>query len=112
MPICLLRTSLPKTGLPKAFEKNLLIKIAEMLGKPVEKMNVIVESDMVFCRGGTTEPAAFLEIRAIDVLTPASTPDYTTVMLDYLSKNLSLPAERISLQYVPLDKAFMGTGLK
>ncbi|CAI9740985.1 Hypothetical predicted protein [Octopus vulgaris] len=110
MPICLLRTSLPRTGIPKAFEKHLSHKIAELLGKPIEKMSVIVHSDLAFCRAGSYDPAAFLEIRAIDVITASTTPKYTRVMVDYLSHNLSLPKERVYLQYVPLDKTHIGSG--
>jgi phenylpyruvate tautomerase len=78
--------------------------IAEKLSKPDEYVMVRLEPAARMVFAGTSEPAAFVELRAID-LPIDQTGELTRVLCDFIQSELKIPANRvfINLADVPAN---------
>lgn len=84
--------------------------VAEMLGKPESYVMVIFEDarDMVFA--GTSAPTAFLELKSLG-LPEGRTAQYSRALCDLLADALSIPAERIYIEFAsPTNRMFGWNG--
>ena len=72
--------------------------VAEMLGKPESYVMVILEDgrDMLFA--GTRAPAAYLELKSLD-LAETKTAAYSRTLCDLLATALGIPAERVYIEF-------------
>ncbi|XP_046339041.2 D-dopachrome decarboxylase-B-like [Haliotis rufescens] len=102
MPLCLLYTNLKDTEVPGDLEVTLAETIAKALGKPMQKMNVTIQSGLRMYRLESTAPTCFLQIHSIDVFDKERNPTYTQPIIDVLKNALNIDGNRIVIQYLPI----------
>ncbi|BFZ04615.1 hypothetical protein BsWGS_07654 [Bradybaena similaris] len=108
MPLCYLHTNLKESALKSGIEQRIAKTIAEILGKPFEKMVVIVIPGVRLLREGTTDPACTLNIHSIDVFDAKRNATYTPAVKKLLTSELELPEERCVIVYHDLNINFLG----
>uniref|UniRef100_A0A0B6ZX45 D-dopachrome decarboxylase n=1 Tax=Arion vulgaris TaxID=1028688 RepID=A0A0B6ZX45_9EUPU len=108
MPLCFLHTNLKESALEDGIELRIARTIGQILGKPLEKMNIIIVPGVRLLRFGTTEPACILNIHSIAVFDADRNPTYTPALKTMLKDELNLPEERCSIVYHDLDSNFLG----
>jgi phenylpyruvate tautomerase len=72
--------------------------VAKMLGKPESYVMVILEDGRDMRFAGTPDPAAYLELKSLG-LPEAKAADYSRTLCDLLGAALSIPAERIYIEF-------------
>jgi len=82
----------------KALMKNITALLMKELEKPEKFIMVALEpvTDMLF--SGSTDPAAFVELKSIG-LPPEKTSGLSAAICTLLNKKLSLPADRIYIEF-------------
>lgn len=108
MPICYLYTNKKESELKDGIEERLAKVVADVLGKPLERMIIIVVPATRLFRFGTTEPACTLNISAVNVFDAQRNPTYSPVIKKFLKDELDLPEERCVIVYHDLDVNFIG----
>ncbi|XP_029427463.1 D-dopachrome decarboxylase [Rhinatrema bivittatum] len=104
MPFLDLETNLPSQQIPEGFAKKLCKAAASILGKPEERVNVTVKSDLTMVIGGSTEPCAQLLVSSIGVVgTAEQNKGHSARFFELLSPELNLGYDRIVIRYYPLE---------
>ncbi|GFR99590.1 macrophage migration inhibitory factor 2 [Elysia marginata] len=94
MPLCQLFTSRRDSELKEGIELRLAQVVAETLGKPLERVTVVILANQRFLRMGTLEPASLLSITSVGAFDEKRNPTYTPALKHVLQIELDLPAER------------------
>jgi phenylpyruvate tautomerase len=81
--------------------------VAEMLGKPESYVMVIVEDgrDLIFA--GTPAPAAYLELKSLN-LPEIKTAHYSRTLCDLLADTLGIAPERVYIEFAAPDRHLFG----
>ncbi|CAG5133186.1 unnamed protein product [Candidula unifasciata] len=108
MPLVYLFTNLKESALKEGIEDRIAQTIAETLGKPLEKMSVIIVPGTRLLRLRTTEPACTLHIHAINVFDAERNPRYGPSIKKLLKDELGLEEERCAIIYHDLIFEFIG----
>lgn len=69
--------------------------VAELLGKPESYVMVVVEPQVAMMMGGSTDTAAFCEVRSIGEISGQQAAALSARLSDLLGQHASIPAERI-----------------
>jgi phenylpyruvate tautomerase len=93
-------------------EKQQFIKrfsgaVAGMLGKPENYVMVALDAEKPLVFGGTGEPAAYVSLGSIG-LSSASCPDLSAGICKLLESELSIPPNRIYIDFRDLDGKMFG----
>ncbi|KAH9525500.1 hypothetical protein Btru_001562 [Bulinus truncatus] len=108
MPLCYLYTNKKESELKEGIESRIADVVAEVLGKPLERMVITVVPGVRMFRQGTTEPACILNISAVEVFDAQRNPTYSVPIKKLLQDELELSGERCVIVYSDLDKNFIG----
>ncbi|XP_064024202.1 D-dopachrome decarboxylase-like [Pogoniulus pusillus] len=104
MPFLELETNLPAERLPPGLALELCAAAADILGKPVERMNVTVRSGLPMALLGSAEPCAQLLVSSIGVVDSAEqNRRHSARFFDVLTAKLGLSAERILIRFYLLE---------
>uniref|UniRef100_A0A8D0GEW2 D-dopachrome decarboxylase n=1 Tax=Sphenodon punctatus TaxID=8508 RepID=A0A8D0GEW2_SPHPU len=94
----------PASQLPQGLGKRLCAAAATILGKPKERVNVLVKSDLPMVVAGSVAPCAQLIVSTIAVVgTAEQNKGHSAKFFDFLTKELSLSADRIAVRFYPLE---------
>jgi len=108
MPMLKIQTnvSVPQ-GKRDSLLKNFSRTIAQQLGKPEQYMMVSLEAERPMVFAGTSEPAAFLELRAIG-LPAGKTGLLATLLCDLAKAELNVPKERTYINFTDVPPNLWG----
>jgi phenylpyruvate tautomerase PptA (4-oxalocrotonate tautomerase family) len=81
--------------------------VAKLLGKPESYVMVILEDGRDLMFAGTTEPAAYLELKSLG-LPEDRTADYSRVLCDLLAERLAIPAGRVYIEFAAPPRHLFG----
>ncbi|XP_076363136.1 MIF-like protein mif-2 [Tachypleus tridentatus] len=93
MPLCRFETNI--SNVPKDFHILLSNLVADILGKPLEKVSVAVYPGLQMCRGGTDDPTCQLFIWSIGVFGVEQNPKYAGPLYELIKEKLGIPDDRI-----------------
>ena len=85
MPLINLRTSLPDVDNPSQLLGELSSMLAIQTGKPEDYVMTLLETGVPMTFAGSTEPAAFVEVKSIGALKPpAMTAAFSELILSLI----------------------------
>ncbi|BFZ18519.1 hypothetical protein BsWGS_21558 [Bradybaena similaris] len=108
MPLVYLHTNLKDSALKEGIELRIAQTVAEVLGKPLDRMSVIIVQGVRMLRAEEAEPACTLHIHAVKVFDKERNPKYGPTIKQLLKDELGLEAERCGIIYHDLDFDFIG----
>ncbi|XP_017348652.1 D-dopachrome decarboxylase [Ictalurus punctatus] len=104
MPFIDLETSLPASTFSEDFLKKLCSTTAAVLGKPEDRMNVVVKPDLPMLIAGSCSPAVSLLVSAISVTDTADkNKEHSAKLFQFLTQELGLSQDRIVIRFYPLE---------
>ncbi|XP_002722605.1 D-dopachrome decarboxylase isoform X3 [Oryctolagus cuniculus] len=104
MPFVELNTNLSTDRVPTGLEKRLGAATAAILSKPEDRVSVTVRPGLTMVRGGSTEPCAQLCVSSIGVVgTAEQNRGHSARFFEFLTKELALGQDRISIHFYPLE---------
>ncbi|KAK3782953.1 hypothetical protein RRG08_065864 [Elysia crispata] len=107
MPMCQLFTSRRECDLKDGIELRFAQVIAKTLGKPLERVTIVIHTNHHFLRAGTLEPAALLSVTSAGVFDEKRNPTYTPDLKNAMQTELDLPAERCQIMYNDFNIKFV-----
>ncbi|XP_034542704.1 D-dopachrome decarboxylase [Notolabrus celidotus] len=109
MPFLELRSNLPVASFSDDFVKKLSACAAASLGKPAERMNVVVQPGSPMLIAGSTSPCVMLSVSAISVTDTADkNKEHSAKIFEFLTKELSLTEDRIVIVFHALQPHQVG----
>jgi phenylpyruvate tautomerase len=81
--------------------------LADLLGKPESYVMVILEDGRDLLFAGTTDPAAYLELKSLG-LPELKTAFYSRALCDFLTDELGIPAARIYIEFAAPARHLFG----
>lgn len=81
--------------------------LAEMMGKPEHVIMVTVKPGKPYVFGGTDDPTAFVQIKAVGLKKDKCT-DYSKQVCDFLEAEINVPADRVFIEYIDIDPTIFG----
>ena len=81
--------------------------VAKLLGKPESYVMVILESGRDLLFGGTVDPAAYLELKSLN-LPEARTPEFSRALCTLLADTLAIPPERVYIEFAAPPRHLFG----
>ncbi len=79
--------------------KQLSEQLAVQLSKPEAYVMTSLESGMAMTFGGTVDPACYIEIKSIGLLTPEQTKAMTLVFCTVIEQMLGVPRSRTYIEF-------------
>ncbi|KAL3966430.1 D-dopachrome decarboxylase [Sarotherodon galilaeus] len=97
MPFIELQSNLPAGQFSEAFLKRLCSSTAAALGKPEDRMNVVVTPGLPMLIAGSTSPCVILSVSAIGVTdTAEKNKEHSAKIFEFLTKELDLNQDSMS----------------
>ena len=79
--------------------KQLSEKLAEQLNKPEAYVMTILDSEVAMTFGGTLDPACYIEIKSIGILTSEQTKAMTLIFCECVEQTLDVPRSRTFIEF-------------
>ncbi|KAM6893653.1 D-dopachrome decarboxylase-A-like [Xenentodon cancila] len=109
MPFIDLQTNLAAGSFSEDFVKRLCSCAAATLGKPEERMNVVVKPGLPMLIAGSCAPCVMLSVSAISVTDTADkNKEHSAKIFDFLTRELGLTEDRIVIQFHALQPHQVG----
>ncbi|TDH16623.1 hypothetical protein EPR50_G00022090 [Perca flavescens] len=109
MPFIELQSNLPASSFSEDFLKMLCSCAATALGKPVERMNVVVKPGLPMLIAGSCSPCVMLSVSAIGVTDTADkNKEHSAKIFEFLTGELGLAEERIVIVFHALQPHQVG----
>ncbi|XP_019939326.1 D-dopachrome decarboxylase [Paralichthys olivaceus] len=109
MPFVELQTNLPVSSFPEDFTMKLCSSTAAALGKPLDRMNVVVNPGLPMLMAGSCSPCLILSVSAIGVTDSAEkNKEHSAKIFEFLTKELGLTEDRIVIQFHALQPHQVG----
>ncbi|XP_034465867.1 D-dopachrome decarboxylase [Hippoglossus hippoglossus] len=109
MPFIELQTNLPVSSFPEAFMMKLCSNTAAALGKPEDRMNVVVKPGLPMLMAGSCSPCLMLSVSAIGVTDSAEkNKEHSAKIFEFLTRELGLTDDRIVIQFHALQPHQVG----
>ncbi|KAA0719912.1 D-dopachrome decarboxylase [Triplophysa tibetana] len=104
MPFIDLETNLPASKFPEDFLKRLCTTTALALGKPEDRINLVVKADLPMLIACSCSPCVMLSVSAIGVTDTADkNKEHSAKIFQFLTKELELSEDRIVIRFHPLE---------
>ena len=81
--------------------------VAQQLGKPESYMMVTLETEQPILFAGTSEPAVFMDLKAIG-LPAGKTTQLSALLCDLAKTDLGVPADRVYLNFTDVPPNLWG----
>ena len=108
MPLVSVMTSAPSDDTRKEeILQDISRCTSEATGKPETYIMVCLESRQA-CMAGTTDPAAFVDIRAIGGLNKTVNADLSERLCNLLEEKLSVPTDRVYITFTDVAATHWG----
>ncbi|XP_059191208.1 D-dopachrome decarboxylase [Centropristis striata] len=109
MPFIELKSNLAAASFSEDFVKKLCSCTAAALGKPEERMNVVVNPGLPMLMAGSSSPCVMLSVSAIGVTdTAVKNKEHSAKIFEFLTRELSLTEDRIVIQFHALEPHQVG----
>ncbi|XP_051242157.1 D-dopachrome decarboxylase [Dicentrarchus labrax] len=109
MPFIDFQTNLPAGSFSEDFVKKLSSCVAAALGKPEDRMNVVVKAGLLMMIAGSCSPCVMLSVSAIGVTDTADkNKEHSAKIFEFLTTELRLPEDRIVIQFHALQPHQVG----
>ncbi|KAK2815537.1 hypothetical protein Q5P01_026004 [Channa striata] len=109
MPFVELQSNLAASCFSEDFVKRLSSCAAAALGKPPERMNVVVKPGLPMMISGSCSPCVMLSVSAIGVTDTADkNKEHSAKIFDFLTRELSLTEDRIVILFHALEPHQVG----
>ena len=106
MPVLKVQTNVEITE-KEAFMQEATTLLSEVLGKPTGYIMVIPEGESDLMFGGSTEPAAFLELKSIG-LPENDTARISAALCGFVEEKLGVPPDRIYIEFANAERHLFG----
>ncbi|KAI6233007.1 Macrophage migration inhibitory factor [Aphelenchoides fujianensis] len=103
MPMLLITTNVSASAVPADFNAHATKSLAELLQKPPQFVLVSVSPNPLLTLGGTSDPAALVEIRSIGGVRGENAQKVVTSLTDLIHEHLKVEAARVFVHLVDLD---------
>ncbi|XP_029000341.1 D-dopachrome decarboxylase [Betta splendens] len=109
MPFIELQTNLDASRFSEDFLKKLCSSTAAALGKPEERMNLVVTPGVKMMIAGSCSPCVMLSVSAIGVTDTADkNKEHSAKIFQFLTTELGLPEDRIVIVFHALEPHQVG----
>ncbi|XP_071378912.1 D-dopachrome decarboxylase [Centroberyx affinis] len=109
MPFIDLESNLPASKFSEDFLKKLCSTTAGVLGKPEDRMNLVVKPGVPMLIGGSCSPCAVLSVSAIGVTDTADkNKEHSAKIFQFLTGELGLTEDRIVIRFYALEPHQVG----
>ncbi|XP_007552280.1 PREDICTED: D-dopachrome decarboxylase-A-like [Poecilia mexicana] len=109
MPFVVLESNLPASSFSEDFLKRFCSVTAAALGKPEDRMNMVVHPGLPMLVGGSCAPCVLVSVSAISVTdTAEKNKEHSAKIFGFLTKELSLAEDRIVIQFLELQPHQVG----
>ncbi|KAM3622864.1 uncharacterized protein V6R79_004134 [Siganus canaliculatus] len=109
MPFVALETNLPASSFSEDFVKKLSSCAAASLGKPEDRMNVVVKPALPMLIAGSCSPCVMLSVSAISVTDTADkNKEHSAKLFEFLTRELGLTEDRVVIQFHALQPHQVG----
>ncbi|KAI6178243.1 hypothetical protein M3Y98_00479600 [Aphelenchoides besseyi] len=108
MPLLRIETNLSAGEIPDDFNSKITGKLAEWLNKPRKIVLVSVSPDRILTMGGTNEPAAHVELRAIGGIRGQMTENLIVELTNFVSTELKIAVDRFIIHLYDSDPELVG----
>ncbi|CAB1332449.1 unnamed protein product [Coregonus sp. 'balchen'] len=109
MPFIDLESNLPDSMFSEDFLKKLCSKTAAVLGKPEERMMLVVKPGLPMLMGGTCAPCVILSVSAIGVTdTAEKNKEHSANIFPFLTGELGLTEDRVVIRFYALEPHQVG----
>ncbi|XP_067232376.1 D-dopachrome decarboxylase [Chanodichthys erythropterus] len=104
MPFIDLETNLPASKFQENFLKRLCTTLASALGKPEDRMNLVVKTDLPMMIAGSCSPCVLMTVSAIGVTdTAEKNKEHSAKIFQFLKGEFELSDDRILILFHPLE---------
>ncbi|XP_028251101.1 D-dopachrome decarboxylase-like [Parambassis ranga] len=109
MPFIELQSNLPASCFSEDFLKKLCSCTAAALGKPEDRMNLVVSPGLPMMIAGSCSPCVIVSVSAIGVTdTAEKNKEHSAKVFEVLTRELGLPEDRIVIQFHALQPHQVG----
>ncbi|CAG5946946.1 D-dopachrome decarboxylase [Menidia menidia] len=109
MPFIELQTNLPASSFSEDFLKKLCTCTADVLGKPKDRMNLVVKPGLPMLIADSCSPCVMLSVSAISVTdTAEKNKEHSAKIFAFLTKELGLTEDRIVIVFHALQPHQVG----
>ncbi|XP_062383628.1 D-dopachrome decarboxylase [Sardina pilchardus] len=109
MPFIDLESNLPASKFTEEFLKKLCSATATALGKPEERMNLVVKAGLPMLIAGSCSPCVMLSVSAIGVTdTAEKNKEHSAKIFQFLTGELGLSEDRIVIRFYALEPMQVG----
>ncbi|NP_001002147.1 D-dopachrome decarboxylase [Danio rerio] len=109
MPFINIETNLPASKFPEDFLKRLCSTLAAALGKPEDRMNLVVKPDLPMFFAGSSSPCVLMTVSAIGVTdTAEKNKQHSAKIFQFLQGEFGLSDDRILVLFYPLEPSQIG----
>ncbi|XP_030006412.1 D-dopachrome decarboxylase [Sphaeramia orbicularis] len=109
MPFLDLQTNLPASSFPEDFLKKFCSITAAALGKPEDRMNLVVKPGLPMLIAGSCSPCVMLSVSAIGVTdTAEKNKEHSAKIFQFLTSELGLAEDRVVIVFHPLGPHQVG----
>ncbi|XP_076158702.1 D-dopachrome decarboxylase [Alosa pseudoharengus] len=109
MPFIDLESNLPTSKFTEEFLKKLCTATATALGKPEERMNLVVKAGLPMLIAGSCSPCVMLSVSAIGVTdTAEKNKEHSAKIFQFLTGELGLTEDRIVIRFYALEPMQVG----
>lgn len=81
--------------------------LAEMMAKPEHVIMVTIKPGMPYLFGGTDDPTAFVQIKAVG-LERDKCPEFSKQVCEFLDAEISVPKDRVFIEFIDIDPRIFG----
>ena len=81
--------------------------LSEVMGKPEHVIMVTIKPGTPYVFGGTDEPAAYVQIKAV-ALEKAKCPEFSRQVCDFLEAEIKVPKDRVFIEFIDIDPKIFG----
>ncbi|XP_068607413.1 D-dopachrome decarboxylase [Brachionichthys hirsutus] len=109
MPFVEIQTNLPSSAVSEDFMKALSACVAAALGKPEQRMHLVVNTGLQMLTGGSCSPCVIVSVGAIGVTDSADqNKQHSAKIFDFLTKELGLSKDRIAIRFLSVQPHQVG----
>ena len=109
MPLLRLQTNAPLDGdQTGSLMAAVSARAAQLLSKPESYMMVLVEPGVGLMMGGSSDPAAFFEVRSIGAISPDQAKALSKSVSEILEEKLKIPPSRVYSNYAGWERNMWG----
>ncbi|KAM7393498.1 hypothetical protein PAMP_020363 [Pampus punctatissimus] len=109
MPFIVVQSNLAASAFSEDFLKKLCSSTAAALGKPEDRMNLVVQPGLPMLIAGSCSPCVMLSVSAIGVTDTADkNKEHSAKIFEFLTRELGLTEDRIVIQFHALQPHQVG----